>query len=129
MRKAQKRIPPKGYIEKHHIFPVSIFGKNNNTVVLDAREHYIAHALLEKIYIKRYGISDLKTKKMICAIVSMSSWGKYKNSYLYENVKKRFSKSMQGKNNPFYGKKHTKETIEKIRENWKRKFYVGKKGI
>ena len=36
------------YTEKHHIFPISIFGKNNKTVKLTFREHYIAHLLLMK---------------------------------------------------------------------------------
>ena len=52
--KAENRTPPEGYTEKHHTFPKSVFGKNNRVVVLTAREHYIAHALLERIYIKRY---------------------------------------------------------------------------
>jgi hypothetical protein len=29
IRKAENRVPPEGYTEKHHTFPKSIFGKNN----------------------------------------------------------------------------------------------------
>ena len=39
------------YVEGHHTFPKSIYGKNTRIVYLTAREHYIAHALLERICI------------------------------------------------------------------------------
>jgi hypothetical protein len=29
IRKAENRTLPEGYVEKHHIFPISIFGNNN----------------------------------------------------------------------------------------------------
>jgi hypothetical protein len=114
IRKAENRTLPEGYTEKHHTFPKSIFGKNNRIVVLTAREHYIAHALLEKIYIQRYGLKDKKTIKMTYAHIMMKNNG-YFNSYLYESVKIRMSKSNRGKNNPFFGKKHSDETKEKLR--------------
>jgi hypothetical protein len=120
IRKAENRTPPEGYTEKHHTFPKSIFGNNNRIVVLTAREHYIAHALLEKICIKRYGLNHWKTQKMICAHISMTSKGNYYNSYLYENVKKRFSNCRKGLNNPFYGKQHNNETRKKLSEAGKK---------
>ena len=95
IRKAEKRTPPEGYTEKHHTFPKSIFGKNNRIVVLTAREHYIAHALLEKICIQRYGIHHQKTKKMITAFWCMNSQkykNEYLNSYLYEKSRERHSR-------------------------------------
>jgi len=95
IRKAENRTPPEGYTEKHHTFPVSIFGKNNRVVVLTAREHYIAHVLLEKICIQRYGLKDKRTIKMTYAHMSMAGVNgnneRYYNSYLYENAKIRFS--------------------------------------
>lgn len=114
IRKAENRISPEGYTEKHHTFPVSIFGKNNRIVVLTAREHYIAHALLEKICIKRYGLYGYFTKKMIHAHCMMKS-GNYCNSYLYEFTKTRRSIIME-KNNFRIGKSHTESAKEKIRE-------------
>lgn len=97
IRKAENRVPPEGYTEKHHTFPVSIFGKNKRTVVLTAREHYIAHALLEKICIKRYGLEHYRTYKMTCAHLSMKNKRKpengYINSYLYEKMKIRYSQN------------------------------------
>lgn len=125
IRKAENRTPPEGYTEKHHIFPKSIFGKNNRLVVLTAREHYIAHALLEKIYIQRYGIRHQKTKKMITAFWCMNSQkskNTYINSHLYESSRLRRSILMTGKNNHMYGKKISEEAREK-----RSKAHTGKK--
>jgi hypothetical protein len=97
IRKAENRTPPEGYTEKHHTFPKSIFGNNNRIVFLTAREHYIAHALLEKIYIKRYGIKDKRTIKMINAVIFMKGHKKYYNSLLYEYTRIRFSNSLKNK--------------------------------
>jgi len=94
IREAENRTPPERYTEKHHTFPKSIFGKNNRLVVLTAREHYIAHALLERIYMKRYGLKHWKTIKMVCAHLAMSCNGGYVNSYLYEGARIRFSKKI-----------------------------------
>lgn len=99
IRKAEQRGYTKKntkgqYVEGHHTFPVSIFGKNKRIVYLAAREHYIAHALLRNIYIKRYGISDDRTKKMIYAFWCMNnqkSKNTYINSYFYEKAKLDFT--------------------------------------
>lgn len=113
IRKAENRTPPEGYTEKHHTFPVSIFGKNNRIVVLTAREHYIAHALLEKAFIKRYGLHHYRTQKMNNAHILMKS-SCYCNSYLYENARIRRSENIKGEKNPMYGRKHSPETIERM---------------
>jgi hypothetical protein len=100
IRKAENRVPPEDYIEKHHVFPKSIFGDNKRIVVLTAREHYIVHALLEKICIKRYGLKDKKTIKMITAFWCMNNQNtlnEYYNSYLYEYSRIRFIKSIKGR--------------------------------
>jgi hypothetical protein len=91
IRKAENRTPPGGYTEKHHIFPVSIYGKNNKIVILSGREHYIAHALLEKVCIQRYGLNHWKTYKMSSAHYLMNDGRRYYNSYLYECARKRWS--------------------------------------
>ena len=140
IRKAENRTPPEGYTENHHIFPISIFGNNDRIVVLTAREHYITHALLEKIYMKRYGKDDDRTKKMTYAFWGMNNQKKdkrYFSSHLYEKSKQRFieilSESQKGKNNcmygkigeenPFYGQHHSGESKQKIskklKEKWK----------
>jgi len=100
IRKAENRTPPEGYTEKHHTFPKSIYGNNSRIVVLTGREHYIAHALLEKAFIKRYGVKDKRTIKMTYAHVGMKGNDGYINSYLYESARKRKSEYMKGK--PLY---------------------------
>ena len=128
IRKAEKGVVPEGYTEKHHTFPKSIFGNNNRIVILTGREHYIAHALLEKICIKRYGLKHWKTQKMITAFWCMNNQNtknEYFNSYLYETLRERYietvigktlspetkekiSKANRGKNNRMYGRTGTK---------------------
>lgn len=106
------------YCELHHIIPKSEGGTNerDNLIRLSAREHYIAHLLLAKIY---------KDKKMYAAIIFMRS-GLYKwrqfniNSHLYEKVRKHCSVLMSGQNNHNYHKVFSKETRRKISESRKR---------
>jgi hypothetical protein len=57
--------------EKHHIFPVSIYGKNKRTVSLTIREHYVCHVLLMKAFRKRYGKHHSKYAKMAMAVHKM----------------------------------------------------------
>ena len=86
------------YVEGHHTFPKSIYGKNTRIVYLTAREHYISHALLERICIQRYGKEHWKTKKMMYAFWSLNrknSRNNYLNSYLYEQSKLNFSELMK----------------------------------
>lgn len=120
IRKAENRTPPEGYIEKHHTFPKSLFGKNDRIVILTAREHYIAHLLLEKICIRRYGVDSEKTKKMTLACFLMRNRSEKYNSHLYEQVRQRYSDIMKermgGENNPSYGVPCSEERKQKIRE-------------
>jgi len=66
VRRAETRIVEDGQnlYEKHHVFPVSLFGKNSRIVLFTLREHYLAHKLLWKACRKRYGYADQKTRKM-----------------------------------------------------------------
>lgn len=47
-----------GYMERHHIIPKCMGGSNrkNNLVYLTAKEHFIAHKLLVRIYPDVYGL-------------------------------------------------------------------------
>lgn len=127
------------YLEGHHTFPVSIFGDNERIVFLTAREHYIAHALLEKICFKRYGIHHNRTIKMNFAHIAMKCKNKYINSYLYEKSKLRRKELIKenklntGEKNSFYGKKHSeksKNQMRKSREKLGKEFLTecGKRG-
>ncbi len=141
IRKAEKRTPPDEYTEKHHTFPVSIYGKNKRIVVLSGREHYIAHALLEKICIKRYGLGHWKTYKMSSAHALMKDGKRYYNSFLYECARKRWSKIHSQKlkgNTPWNkGKKGVQVTwnkgvktgaFAKRTDEWNRKIAESNKG-
>ena len=80
-----------GYVERHHIIPRSEGGpdNNDNIVALTAREHYICHLLLAKIY---------NDYKMLSAVVFMQAakerWPSREfkfNSRLYEAIRKEFA--------------------------------------
>jgi hypothetical protein len=116
IRKAENRVPPEDYTEKHHTFPKSIFGNNSRIVVLTAREHYITHALLERVCIKRYGLKDQRTIKMIHAHTLMKSKGKYYNSYLYNLAVIRKSEIMKGKK-PYVMTEETKNKMSQYSKN------------
>lgn len=59
------------HIEKHHIFPVSIYGNNDMIANLTTREHYICHLLLMFAFKKRYGVNSIKYAKMAMAVHKM----------------------------------------------------------
>lgn len=84
-RKRLKRNNPNFvYYEAHHILPKSIYPelKNNkdNIVLLTAREHFLAHYLLTKIY--KEGLNHYK---MLCAFYRMTSNNEKNKKYLYIN--------------------------------------------
>ena len=50
--RATKRGCVNGYVERHHILPKALGGSNDssNLIALTAREHFVAHLLLARIY-------------------------------------------------------------------------------
>lgn len=82
-----------GYCERHHILPKCLGGNNHseNLVKLTAREHFIAHRLLTKIYPESSGLK--------CAAWMMCNGNKKKRIYgftsrVYEFVKIERSKAL-----------------------------------
>lgn len=122
IRKCQDRdLANCEYSERHHIFPVSLFGKNNKIVKLTAREHFVAHFLLWKRYKKVYGLNHWRTHKMGYAffkmtITSKSSQKRY-TSKTYEIAKKWYSQ-----NNPV----KSQEVRKKISETQKKQYKEGR---
>lgn len=114
IRKAKKRSTLHTYKEKHHIFPAGIFGKNSKIVNLTLREHYVAHLLLERICIKRYGFNDKRTIKMNKAVLMMGGRNNTFNSFLYEKLKIRWSLYMK-ENNPMKEKNISNKVSEKLK--------------
>jgi hypothetical protein len=63
------------------VFIKAIFGENNRVVYLTAREHVLAHLLLFKACLKRYGRHHWKTWKVATAATAMAiicedHWGR-----------------------------------------------------
>jgi hypothetical protein len=103
-----------GYTETHHIIPKCVGGTNDewNLVKLTAKEHFICHLLLCEIYPKN---KKLKFALWNMCNVSRDYQKRYKVSgKLYEIIRKEYSKSVTGKNNPRYGVKLTEDIKQKI---------------
>lgn len=115
INKAKNRLTD-GYYETHHIVPKSLGGSNlkENLVNLTAREHFICHLLLTKMY------EGNAKKKMVYAAWAMATLEnnnqqRYKiTSKIYESLRIKYatlrSKSLKGKP----GRKHSKETKIKL---------------
>lgn len=89
------------YYEKHHIIPRCIGGADtkDNLVLLTAREHFLAHYLLAKIY-----FDTEYSYQLSYAFIAMKRDPKncrYVNSRLYESLKQQYaidlSKKHKGK--------------------------------
>lgn len=82
-----------GYFEKHHIIPKSLGGTNDasNLVKLTARQHYIAHLLLYKIYKDKCvnGVDKTPFYKMLSALGAMVQ---FPAAYDEDGSPKRFFK-------------------------------------
>lgn len=67
------------YTEKHHIVPRCLGGSDNseNLVILSAREHFICHLLLERIYREKP-----EHLKLLTAFFMMGVSGKHQERYI-----------------------------------------------
>jgi len=101
-RKKLNRSKEQDYFELHHIIPRSLGGSNEETnlVLLTAKEHWVAHCLLAKMFL------DINFYKMNQALVNMGriiSEVKRKNSRLYESARKNIA--------DYVSKKHTNTIV------------------
>lgn len=82
------------YIEHHHIIPKCIGGSNDKTniVVLTAKQHYVAHHLLTKIYPDNYKLQ----LAFLCMIAANKHQARHKKISVkeYANLRKMTSKCM-----------------------------------
>lgn len=106
-----------GYVERHHIIPRCMGGGDDisNLVALTAEEHFIAHQLLVKMYPSNY--------KLVYACNFMRAGSKNMpdriNNKMYGWIKKKLSairKQNSGVKAPNYGKTHSIEAREKMRQ-------------
>ena len=120
--RARNRIV-EGYTERHHIKPRSLGGtdNNDNLVELTAREHFICHWLLVKMTTGEEHYKMLNALRMMRA--EKSGQQRYETaitSRVYESIKQEYAQLQSvlrsGKGNGFYGKTHTEEARQAIRE-------------
>jgi hypothetical protein len=131
----RKIIPYQGYTEKHHILPRSLGGNdsNDNLVELSAKEHYICHLLLTKMY----PANSREHFKMVKAFIMMltctsNNQSRFITGSRYQKLREQFSiiqsLSQSGEGNSQYGKQKTEEEKNKIRESvrksWQARGYV-----
>lgn len=115
INKAKNRLLD-GYCETHHIIPKSLGGSNlkENLVNLTAREHFVCHLLLTKMY-----EGDAK-KKMIHAAWAMATLEndnqqRYKiTSKIYESLRIKYAKLISNRLTGKIGRKHSEETKIKL---------------
>jgi ribosomal protein S27AE len=169
MHKARNRKSFNGYSETHHVIPRSLGGSNDksNLVVLTAKEHYIAHALLWKMdFSKSDHIKMNHAFNAMCITKNSKKHGNIDvkiNSRLFEKLKierhvyfttdpivqerlKRVGKEVgqrpkgenfkkltslrftgrtdtQGEKNGMYRRKHSEESIKKMKIVLKTRVY------
>lgn len=108
------------YLEEHHIYPRCIFGDTNQLVVLNLRAHFIAHELIWRHYKE---IKHPKANKLAYSLNRMKSAVKNQHSTterlrvtsrMAEIARSSMHEALIGKNNPFYGKKHSPEALAKM---------------
>lgn len=107
--------------ETHHIIPRSMGGTDDadNLIRLTLREHYIAHMMLLKTF---------QNKEMTYAFITMSGRDIKINSRLYEQYRCAYINKISGENAYWYGKTHSKETIEKLKSySGSKHWFYGKK--
>jgi hypothetical protein len=115
INKAKNRLLD-GYYETHHIVPKSLGGSNlkENLVNLTAREHFVCHLLLTKMY-----EGDAKNK-MVHAAWAMAnlenkSQQRHKiTSKIYESLRIRYAELVSNRQTGKPGKKHSEETKKKM---------------
>jgi hypothetical protein len=124
-----------GYFEKHHIVPKCLGGSNdsNNLVKMTARQHFIAHLILSKIFKGNY---EIKMNHAVWNMVNRDS-GVRTNSRTYEILRTKISKILSAKftgaNNPMFGKsftgKHRNAISKKLKGKLKPKGFAEKMSL
>lgn len=118
---AQNRSENTEYTEKHHIIPKSLGGSNDldNIVILSAKEHFIVHHLLTKMLDSK----ELRGKMWSAFfLMHLGHEGRVTYARTYSLAKEHMSQHKKvinaGANNPFFGKKHSPLTKQKMSNSW-----------
>lgn len=112
-----------GYYEKHHILPRCLGGsdRESNLILLTGREHFIAHMLLWKAFPDNISLmraafmmssraKDTNTHTKVDGRISSKTY-----AILREQYAKAVAIQCTGEGNPFFGKRHSPETLARIR--------------
>lgn len=95
-----------GYIEKHHIIPRCMGGgdDSDNIANLTAREHYVCHLLLVKMYPSNRKL--VFAANMMCTVSTNTKARSGNRLYEWLRIKlsRRLSQSQRGANNSQYGR-------------------------
>lgn len=150
-KKSSRKKCSKHYFEKHHITPKCLGGDDSvdNLVLLTAKEHYVCHHILTKIYPDSTALQ--RAYWMMNTVISPNQ-NRYKStSRNYDSCKKQIQKIQSdnwkdktknpnytnskvgeknpmfgvrrfGKDNPFWGKSHSNESMIKMRDA-KKQYY------
>lgn len=116
LKECQNKIYDESLVlHKHHIIPKCLGGNNSkaNLIKLSVEDHVNAHLMLSECFdIDSYEyVSNLRSARVL-----------NRKSIRDKETLKKISDTFIGKNNPFYGKYHTQENINKtIERNKKRK--------
>lgn len=121
MTRARNRVLL-GYQEQHHVIPRCMGGtdEGSNLVSLTPEEHYVAHQLLVKMH--------PENRPLVSALLMMSvssKKNKVRNNKVYGWVRRKFSASVSGENNP--SAKLTAEQVIEIYHSTEKTADVAKK--
>lgn len=118
----KKKYHSNEYLEKHHIVPRHSGGTDGkeNIIKLSLRDHILAHKIRYETYGNKYDLSayhfmigqSKEAKKAICSQNGAKSRGRK----LTDEHKLKLKEAFIGEKNHFYGKTHTEDAKQKIRE-------------
>jgi hypothetical protein len=107
------------HVHNHHVIPTSIV-KNNNTIALTPREHFIAHKMLIKVFNKNTPEWFKMVKAfgyMIYGHVDINNNAYIVTSRDYEQYQKEHSLAMKFKN-PMFDPEVAKRAINNMKKSW-----------
>ncbi len=103
--------PVVGPKERHHVLPRCLGGGNDkdNLIDLSARQHYVAHQLLVKIYPDHHGL------KYAAYMMTIGPKGNRSSNRLYGWLKESYLKN-RPQSRGMTGIKHSEQTKEKMKK-------------
>lgn len=111
-RKAKPK--PEGYTERHHIVPRCFGGDNSagNLIDLTAEDHVFAHVLLAKMH---GGVMWAPVIAIFGQTIARRIPTR-REIRLFAMARQKSRQAMKGQGNPFYGRRHSPEVVEAMRD-------------